>query len=694
MKKILYLVIILILSFAFSLNVNAARGDLIYEVESVSISDYNIKISGYAFIHRTQNYAVVYKRNADGTVDKNTIVKNNGGQKVKIRVEDVDNPNNYLEKVYDDVDDNYNFYYQMFYKSFTATEGEYYFDVGTYNNAELNRCNSDNEYTQCYYEDLGFNISFSVEELLNKFSDDTKLKLYIAAYNNDYGKYTAYYELKIPMYTGKSDYIEVTRGEARSGNVDFIALNAILRNRDFTIPEVDIYGCSDSGSYSNCAPTNYSIYKLNEGNFIDGTIITTNSTFSINGRQVSFLRNTRGPRMYALCVQDDGYGHAINACSEVDKKGYCIDCSGKVMLAYGSWIELTGTNQLEIKIKDLKKCDVTVPSSGALECNNSKTFNSICNELTVRTDKGSTVVKIEQSGTVSSILTPSKIYAGGGFNLGITYYNTIKWSYVNGVPSSQEFRDAIEEQMQRKIKDYEEYTSGLKITELKLDGKSYDDSFLAKKCTTNNANDKYYNKELTVSCVFYFPESTILQNGNVSYKYGAVGEGISNKFYTDINDNGNFKIEAKISGMDRITSNSSKSDSKDKTKGWTGDWSDTFENCTIEVYPLLVCPDCGGNGGMSYKFIYRPIDISNPFPNRNPGINWFEWYSIERNKDRLENTYSELQYVANLDNKAIADIKKYNKEHNYLDWDSINSNTEKSSFITDNDYIVRVGGNQ
>ena len=74
-------------------------------------------------------------------------------------------------------------------------------------------------------------------------------------------------------------------------------------------------------------------------------------------------------------------------------------------------------------------------------------------------------------------------------------------------------------------------------------------------------------------------------------------------------------------------------------------------------------------------------------------MNWFDWYNINRNKERLEEGYSNLQYIANLDNKNISEIKEYNKDNNYLNWDSINEKTGESSFITENDYIDRVGGN-
>ena len=160
--------------------------------------------------------------------------------------------------------------------------------------------------------------------------------------------------------------------------------------------------------------------------------------------------------------------------------------------------------------------------------------------------------------------------------------------------------------------------------------------------------------------------------------------GINNKYYTPLNYNGRYDIKASIEGMDRITPNSSKNDSAEQGKSWTGKWEDNFTNCSINIYSLI----------KSANTIYRPIDIKNPFPNsRNAGINWYDWIAVDANREKLVNSYNKLDYYAILNNQEIADIKMYNKEHNYLNWDSIDDYTGNSSFITEKDYINRVGDN-
>ena len=130
--------------------------------------------------------------------------------------------------------------------------------------------------------------------------------------------------------------------------------------------------------------------------------------------------------------------------------------------------------------------------------------------------------------------------------------------------------------------------------------------------------------------------------------------------------------------MDRLTENSTKKDSKENNQSWTGSWKKKFNNCSIEVYSLLAEPTTSKT--LKYKPIYRPIDLNNPFPDRNAGVNWYEWYKIPNNKKRLEESYSKLQYQITLDIQTVAKIKNYNSNHNYLDWDGINSDGE-SNFI-------------
>lgn len=672
MKKLFLIILTCILLFVFSTEVKADRGDLIYEVEKVTLNDSSITISGYAFIHRTNNYVTVFKRDENGRETSN-IVKSNGGQKVRIRISNRSGSKT-LDFDHDCENDGYNFYYQMY------AIGGIEYSVKNYNDASKNTCNG--EGTKCYYEDIGFSIEIEINEILETFSYDEEIWFQIAATNNDYGKWTDYKEMKISNITGSSDSIEVVSGNP-NGKVKFTAESAQFQKINDQIK----YKYNNTSYYANTG-SDYHIFKLNESDYKNGFLKGKNICY----KETCFLKDTYSPGKYAVCVN---LNTGADACSSINSNGYCTKCnvgsSGKdgvqLVAVYGSWIEFEGSGRLIIRIRN-RGCDVNPPDSSPLSCNNSKTLESTCNELTISTSKGNAKVKIEQKGTISSVLTPDKIYAGGGFNFGVMYYNTIKWDYV-GTAATGELHRLVKGIMEDKIKDYNTYRDSLNITQLKIGGVTYDSSFLEKKCTTSSNFKNYFKNELTVSCVFTFPESTLNYNGNVTYSSASDKININNKYYTPMDYSGIYKLDARIVGMNRITDSAAKNDSKEDPIPWTGTWEKTFTDCEINLYSLLI------NSNGKNNFIYRPIDLDNPFPNRNAGINWFDWYSVTRNKERIANTYSDLddwQYKAILNNNAISEIKNYNKSHNYLKWDSIDEDGD-SSFINDKDYIDRMGGN-
>ena len=98
--------------------------------------------------------------------------------------------------------------------------------------------------------------------------------------------------------------------------------------------------------------------------------------------------------------------------------------------------------------------------------------------------------------------------------------------------------------------------------------------------------------------------------------------------------------------------------------------------------------DLGGTG-----FMYRLVDLNNPFPNREPGANWLGKESIiTSTKDRL----STLQrFVINLNSSSIGRIRTYNDTHSYesfnIELKDVNGEMkEYSSFVQSfNDVIDR-----
>lgn len=667
-------------------------GDLRYEITDVVLKDTTITFKGWAYIHKTNNFITV--KSTDGRD-----IATNGGQKVIIQAYDGDK---LIETSSNSVKEedmyNYNFYCELYYDGISnCTEGRYY-------SRDFNSCTTND--SGCYYEDIYFEISFDTSTwnsdniifkiaASNNFFEENKIN-YNEPYEYEEHNYTKPEAVSIAraVIEGKTNnYIEITQ-DSYPSKVKFIAENGVLRNPSnfaFTFNDTTF----GNGWDDKC--NGKRIYELDISN---ETYPNARSKETFQGNCKDFLGDgCRGSYMYPIKIANPISYIKTN---DVTKYIACPGTTGGIALAFGSHIKQEG--KFTIKVKNKKKCTPVTPAEGNLECNNSKTYTSTCEELNIHTDKGSSNVKIEQTGIISSILTPDKIYEGGGFNFGILYTNTIKWSYSNGKEPNSELHKTITDEMNKRLYDYNNYKAGLNISNLKFGGETKDSNFLFKECkSSNDENIDYYNKELTVSCVFYLPESDILQNGDVEYNDGAEGLGISNKYYTLLGHHGKYEISANIEGMNRIKESYTKTDSSDDITPWTGTWEDTFTNCNITVYPLYSIPpgwkekdeekeNYTGSKKIMYNFIYRPIDITNPFPNRNAGINWFEWWAIQKNKDVLKETYSnEPQYSITLDNQTISEIKKYNlnSQNGYFDWDTMKNG--ESTFV--NEYFDKVGDN-
>lgn len=336
------------------------------------------------------------------------------------------------------------------------------------------------------------------------------------------------------------------------------------------------------------------------------------------------------------------------------------------------------------------KCPVDESKNNDLKCNSSsKMLASNCEMLTIKANEETVVnVKINQKGIVSNILTPTTLYAGGGFKFGILYTNTISWDYVNGTPGGS-IGDQVTEQMKNRIKSINDIENSLNLNSIKFGSTSIDSSFFIKEC--KQEGEFTAGNTLTTTCTVYLPASEFENyTGKITYKIGNVGYGINNKYYTDMVDNGEYSISGDLSGLSVLTDDSASKDGY-KNNSWIGDWSVELTDCNINLYTIPVTPTITTNtNNKGYKFLYRPIDINNPFPNRNAGINWFDWYSNIVNKKRLEETYKNLNYVVELDNVMLSTVKKYNNGTNYFDFDTMDN--DESTFLKKYFPNAKVGG--
>lgn len=689
-KKIFLFLFIIITSLSLLENVKAEKGNcgaVRYDVTNLNIRDEKITFTGWAFINCTQNYTD-YKGN------DSSIVKSGGGQKIKIRAIDSNGNQVGSEKevngsIVNNI--NYNFYCQQYYFQTEKSECQKAYNGTFPSSGWNNRCTDGVASSQCLYQNIGFSITFNTSEW--NVEDGTQIRFQIAVTNRDYqNKYNRSYSNWETLSLNKAikpdiknnPNIEIVKNSSGE-SVKVIISEGIFRdiNGNYVVETSD--GTKGSCAhvrkdYAHCAPYSWSdavegeVYKISSstiGEFKNGYSASTINEFKILGNTTTY-----SPGRYIVYVEKGWRG---------ERKRY--PGSDKEMVLYASWIKPTG--EFVIKVYNDKKCKPSQPNIKASCNSSSSSFSSTCEELTVKTNdandeiKSKANVKISQTGSITTILTPTNTYAGGGFKFGIMYHNTISWSLV------KQYKGTIEDitkEMQAKLK--ENFVDGFGLKNVKFGNEQIPDDYFKQNIKCQETGSFTNGNTLTTMCIVYLPNSVVEEyTGKVTYKQGD-NLGLNNKYYTPIDwdSNKKYEIVATISGMDRLKESSVKADSKDKNKVWTGTWEYTLngskDNCDINLYPLYGQPT-GGKKNLKYIFIYRPIDLNNPFPNRNPGMNWYDWYNIERNKERLESSYNREQYSITLDSQKTSEIKKYNKDElnkgGYFDWKTIENG--QSSFI-------------
>lgn len=329
---------------------------------------------------------------------------------------------------------------------------------------------------------------------------------------------------------------------------------------------------------------------------------------------------------------------------------------------------------INAQAKSTEKQCVEIKKTSSAKCNESAKMENVKCLKTITKGKNRRDVKLDQTATLTNILTPTKIYQGGGIKLGFMYYNTVEWNFSDEEQygnNDSEIRGLLES----KLKSPDELANDI-VVEVSLkdkNGNTYKIDNIQKSCGRPDKFKEFKEGEtVTTTCTFLLPESIVkLGTGKVDYN-NSPGQGINNEYYTPITYTGDLSLEATIKNVSVL---------KD-VDGWIDKWELTYDgenddSCKVNVTSRLYKPDQSNK----YAFIYRPIDINNPFPNRNAGVNWYDWYSIPANKERLKSSYSKEEYQVILDNQSVSKIKEYNKSNNYLDWTGINEKTGKSKFI-------------
>ena len=314
------------------------------------------------------------------------------------------------------------------------------------------------------------------------------------------------------------------------------------------------------------------------------------------------------------------------------------------------------------------------------KCNETSKIQSTCGKKTINTGNSYANIEINQEAYVTNILTPKTIYQGGGIKFGFIYYNKVSWKFAEDeiiYGKEDDISAAVQEMVISDI------ANNISVKASFIEGSKKNEINLIKQC--NQIGSFTEGETLITTCTFLLPDSEVkLGTGKVKYSTTS-NNGINNSYYTNLNYSGDGHIKAELSNLNVL-------DTKDD---WGNNWTLTYDgenddSCKVNVTSRLYKSDQSNE----YAFIYRPIDLNNPFPNRNAGVNWYDWYSISANKERLKTSYSKLEYQVELDNQSVSKIKEYNKNNNYLNWTGIDEETEKSDFV--NNYNInrtQEGGN-
>ena len=265
----------------------------------------------------------------------------------------------------------------------------------------------------------------------------------------------------------------------------------------------------------------------------------------------------------------------------------------------------------------------------------------------------------------------------------VEYYSEIKWSpsdrnNVSGAIGDLNSQEVINYINNELYKDNDIIDATIKVFQIDKNNnkETVTEIHAEKQCTIEGWSKDNGVNSLKRKCTFSMPNYELSQyDGKVTLSNDEPSSnGVNNRYYTDLNFDGKYEFEFKISNISMLK----------KEYDWLKKNSDTITvkpdnedaSCQVETVPVN-------------DFAYRPIDLDKPFPNRTPGLNWLEWYSNSTNKERLKEAYDKnnLQYLAVLNNQNVMAIKGYNKNNKYLDWSDIDSDGN-STFITKNKNIV------
>ncbi len=626
MKKFLIFFTSLFFLCSNVVKVNADESEVAYDIESIVVSNDTITISGWGYMRRVNNVGgeslFLSLTATNGSIGSAGITKK------------VDN-----------------YIYQDLYpimcvrtvagnKCHPKTEHE-------------SRCTEAADYDGCLYDNGRFVISYGLKELYEKFgTDEIFFDLKVETSNKTRTVRIGAYEKNVKNNSN------IWKTTVKASNSVYISVksNPFYQN---------IYG----GRYSPSG-------NWNLNNIIDINIYK-NMTYSSGSSSVT---------LGSYC----------------NYEGQC---------AYASWV--TASNVFSLKLEEDEKKECFLNDSKSLFCNDGN-FSSSCD---INVDAGTVyasgsggcsggsatveaTINISQTGELKFNLDRGPIYSGGGFTFDIVYNNSAIWNYSSGgykgcpsitvgykgtcsrrvkkdnpdgtftfvtehysccksktvkSPDCQndaDYEEFIEKAVANKYQGLDESNATVTMPDSNSVGGGNNNKTGVWECEGPDLGSRWApNTKLNSTCKFTLYDAYIEKNsskvfynisgGNKYLEQGAMYF-IPLKYPTGL-----FPVNVSLSKLSSITNMK---------------WSATYEcdvNCQQKLYDLE-------EGG--YLYYFRPISLSQPFPNRSPGKNWFDWIESGGNLERLVDTYTSnnnIEYYVTLTNTDIANIKKYNSDMNY-----------------------------
>lgn len=444
--------------------------------------------------------------------------------------------------------------------------------------------------------------------------------------------------------------------------------------------------------YRECATllTNNTLNRVNE----DGYAVYGGKGEDYNNTYISITRSASEEDIKEYTEEKDEEGNITKSGKIVWDRGpgNISNCETNKIVATNGKVYSPALYRITTNT-DKHNCIAESPVKKG-ECNNTVNVSSECEKKTFEVvEDGKSIdnpnakaarvtVGFTQDVTLTNLLTPTRIYQGGGVKIGFIYKSTVTATIdSNSIEGDYDYlKNKINNKIRNTLLDFQTIASnisnGAALTFTDEKNKEYKFSPTQMQTSCKQEGDIINDGKVITTCTIFLPESEVeLGTGNVTYK-NSIGEGINNEFYTPIKYNGKLYMSAKFENLTAINGIN--------LDGWMKNITVTYDgkrnrasNCEINTYPRFYNSD-----NKTYKFIYRPIDINNPFPNRNAGVNWYSWYEEPANRNRLESSYDKVEYQMKLDNQRVIDIKRYNNLHSYLDWYGI-SDSGKSDFVRD-----------